>query len=154
MFHSTLLCSQPTGTSNAETLHSGIRAPPIARNASTQTLVQICIVSAFQPTWSSLASEPSLQSTSNSRWSLPLMSSSFSVQHRVQHGRHQRTHPPQFATRRASPLSNVVAHRWQTTVATRLNRVKMTNKKKTNSINAEGKCLPCVCSVSCATLCA
>ena len=58
---------------------------------------------------------------------------------RQEYGRHQRTHPPQFATRQASPLSNVVAHRWQTTVATRLNRVKMTNKKKTNSMNAEGK---------------
>ena len=58
---------------------------------------------------------------------------------RQEYGRHQRTHPPQFATRQASPLSNVVAHRWQTKVATRLNRVKMTNRKKTNSINAEGK---------------
>ena len=46
---------------------------------------------------------------------------------RQEYIRHQRRQPPQFATRQASPLSNVVAHRWQTKVATRLNRVKMTN---------------------------
>ena len=68
---------------NAETLHSGIWAPPIARNASTQTLAQIWIVTASQETWSSLPAERSLQSVSNSRWSLHLVSSSLSVQHRV-----------------------------------------------------------------------
>ena len=79
MFQAIPLCVQPTGSTNAETLHSGIWAPPIARNASTQTLVQICIVTASQETWSSLPAEPSLQSVSNSRWSLHLVSSSLSV---------------------------------------------------------------------------
>ena len=83
MFQSIPLCVQPTGSTNAETLHSGIWAPPIARNASTQTLAQICIVTASQETWSSLLAETSLQSVSNSRWSLHLVSSSLSVQHRV-----------------------------------------------------------------------
>ena len=83
MFQSILLCVQPTGSTIAETLHSGIWAPPIARNASTQALAQICIVAASQETWSSLPAEPSLQSASNSRWSLHLVSSSLSVQHRV-----------------------------------------------------------------------
>ena len=36
--------------------------------------------------------------------------------------RHQRLHPAQLASRQASPLSNVVAHRRQTTMAIRLNR--------------------------------
>ena len=85
MFQSFQLCVQPTGSTNAETLHSGIWAPPIARNASTQTLAQISIVTASQETWSSLPAEPSLQSVSNSRWSLHLESSALSVQHRV-HG--------------------------------------------------------------------
>ena len=83
MFQSILLCVQPTGTTNAETVHSGIWAPPLTRNASTQTLAQICIVTASQETWSSLPAEPSLQSVPNSRWSLHLVSSSLSVQHRV-----------------------------------------------------------------------
>ena len=83
MFQSIQLCVQPTGSTNAETLHSGIWAPPIARNARTQTLAQICSVTASQETWSSLPAEPSLQSVSNSRWSLHLVSSSLSVQHRV-----------------------------------------------------------------------
>ena len=83
MFQSTPLCVQPTGSTNAETLHSGIWAPPIARNASTQTLAQICIVTASQETWSSLLAETSLQSVSNARWPLHLVSSSLSVQHRV-----------------------------------------------------------------------
>ena len=83
MFQSIPLCVQPTGTTNPETLHSGIWAPPIARNASTETLAQICIVTASQETWSSLPAETSLQSVSNSRWSLHLVSSSLSVQHRV-----------------------------------------------------------------------
>ena len=39
--------------------------------------------------------------------------------------RHQRLHPPQFASRQASPLSKVVAHRRQTTMASRLNREKV-----------------------------
>ena len=60
MFQSILLCVQPTGSSNAE-----------------------CIVTASQETWSSLPAEPSLQSVSNSRWSLHLVSSSLSVQHHV-----------------------------------------------------------------------
>ena len=85
MFQSFQLCVQPTGSTNAETLHSGIWAPPIARNASTQTLAQISIVTASQETWSSLPAEPSPQSVSNSRWSLHLESSALSVQHRV-HG--------------------------------------------------------------------
>ena len=34
--------------------------------------------------------------------------------------RYQRLHPPQFASRQASPLSKVVAHRRQTTMASRL----------------------------------
>ena len=83
MFLSIPLCVQPTGTTNAETFHSGIWAPPVARNASTQTHAQICIVTASQETWSSLPAETSLQSVSNSRWSLHLVSSSLSVQHRV-----------------------------------------------------------------------
>ena len=83
MFQSIPLCVQPTGSTNAETLHSGILAPPIATNASTQTLAEICIVNASQETWSSLPAETSLQSVSNSRWSLHLVSSSLSAQHRV-----------------------------------------------------------------------
>ena len=83
MFQSILLCFQPTGTTKAETVHSGIWAPPIATNASTQTLVQICIVTASQETWSSLPAEPRLQSVPNSIWSLHLVSSSLNVQHRV-----------------------------------------------------------------------
>ena len=83
MFQSMPLCVQPTGSTNAETLHSGIWAPTIARNASTQTLAQICVVTASQETWSSLPAETSLQSVSNARWSLHLVSSSLSAQHRV-----------------------------------------------------------------------
>ena len=83
MFQSILLCVQPTGTTNAKTLHSGIWPPPIARNASTQTLALVCIATASQETWPSLPAEPSLQSVSSSRWSLHLVSSSLSVQHRV-----------------------------------------------------------------------
>ena len=60
MFQTILHCVQPTGSTNAE-----------------------CIVTASQETWSSLPAEPSLQSVSNSRWSLHLVSSSLSVQHRV-----------------------------------------------------------------------
>ena len=37
---------------------------------------------------------------------------------------HQRLHPSQFASRQASPLSKVVAHRRQTTMVSRLNREK------------------------------
>ena len=83
MFQSFQLCVQPTGSTNAETLHSGIWAPPIARKASTQTLAHICIVTASQETWSSLPAEPSTQPASNSRWSFYFVSSSLSVQHRV-----------------------------------------------------------------------
>ena len=36
MFQSIPLCVQPTGSTNAETFHSGIWQPPIARNASIQ----------------------------------------------------------------------------------------------------------------------
>ena len=156
MFHSTLLCSQPTGTSNAETLHSGILAPPIARNASTQTLAQMHRLRILtNMVVASRGAKPPI----HVEFKMVVASHVVFIQRpascprlRQEYGPHQRTHPPQFATRQASPLSNVVAHRWQTKVATRLNRVKMTNRKKTNSINAEGKCLPCVCSVSCATL--
>ena len=35
--------------------------------------------------------------------------------------RHQRLHPPQFASRQSSPLCKVVAHRRQTTMASSLN---------------------------------
>ena len=38
--------------------------------------------------------------------------------------RHPRLHPPQFASRQASPLSKVLAHRGQTTMASRLKREK------------------------------
>ena len=40
MFQSILLCFQPTGTTIAETVHSGIWPPPIARNASTKHLLR------------------------------------------------------------------------------------------------------------------
>ena len=52
--------------------------------------------------------------------------------------RHQRLHPPQFASRQASPLSKVVAHRRQTTMASRLNREKSVCKV----------CAQCACTVS------
>ena len=127
MFQSILLCVQPTGTTNAETVHSGIWAPPIATNASTQTLVQICIVTASQETWSSLSAEPSLQSVPNSRWSLPLVSSSLTVQHRVRGCAKKKADINDYirhnlASRQASPLSKVAAHRRQTTMVSRLNR--------------------------------
>ena len=126
MFQYLQLCVQPTGSTNAETLHSGIWAPPIARKASTQTLAHICIVTASQVTWSSLPAEPSLQSVSSSRWSLHLVSSSLSVQHRV-HGcaKKKPTSTSTSATiciKTSFILSKSAAHRRQTSMAIRLNR--------------------------------
>ena len=130
MFQTVLLCVQPTGTTNAETLHSGIWAPPIARNASTQTLAQICIVTASQETWSSLPAEPILQSVSKSRWSLHLVSSSLSVQHRVRGcAKKKPTSTTTSATICIKTSFTIVqsckAHRRQITMASRLNREKV-----------------------------
>ena len=150
MFQSILLCVQPTGSTIAETLHSGIWAPPIARNASTQTLAQICIVAASQETWSSLPAETSHQSVSNSRWPLHLVSSSLSVQHRVRGCAKKKADINDYirhslASRQASPLSKVVANRRQTTMASRLNIKKSVSKVCARSRSARALCPTTTC---------
>ena len=55
--------------------------------------------------------------------------------------RHQRLHPPQFASRQSSPLSKVVAHRRQSTMASLLN----IEKECFQSMRAVAQC---ACTVS------
>ena len=79
MFQSIPLCVQPTGSTNAETLHSGIWAPPIARkreHTNTCSDLRCHRISRNMVVASG-------GDVSNSRWSLHLLSSSLSVQHRV-----------------------------------------------------------------------
>ena len=125
MFQSILLCAQPTGSTNAETLHSGTGHQQSQETRAHKHLVR----SALSPHpkkhgrrfWRSQASNPCR--IQDGRCILCCLHSVSSIASAVapRKRRHQRLHPPQFASRQASPLSKVVAHRRQTTMASRLN---------------------------------
>ena len=143
MFQSILLCFQPTGTTNAETLHSGILGTSTRKKREhTNTCSDLhCHRISRNVVVASRGAKPPIRA----EFKMVVASCVVFTQCpascprlRQEKSRHQRLHPPQFASRQASPLSNVVAHRRQTTMASRLNREKSVFKV----------CAQCACTVS------
>ena len=116
MVQSRLLCFQPTGTTNAETLHTG--------QTRVSRAYKHLFRSASSPHFNMVVASLGAKAPIHVEFKMVVASHVVFIQCpascprlRQEYGRRQRTHPPQFATRRASPLSKVVAHRRQTTVA-------------------------------------
>ena len=126
MFQSFQLCVQPTGSTNAETstLESGHHQSQETR--AHKHLLRSALSTHLKKHGRrfprSQASNPCR--IQDGRRILPLLHSMSSIVSAVASRKsgHQRLHPPQFASRQASPFSKVAAHRRQTTMASRLNR--------------------------------
>ena len=123
------LCPTNWHHTNAERLHSGIWGPPLEKKRDhTNTCSDLhCHRISRNVVVASRRAKPPIRV--EFKLVVAILCRLHSVSSIVsavapRKSRHQRLHPPRFASRQASPMSKVVVHRRQTTMASRLNREK------------------------------